>query len=111
LRIIVANDFAVGATTVLPALGGTSTGVRILSESWSPSHDQLALEVSGVVGARYELTVSSVAQIDHVDGAELKKKSEGSTIVVQIPGSGADSYAETKVTIHFSESQSKGKHR
>jgi glycogen debranching enzyme len=111
LRIIVANDFAVGATTVLPALGGTSTGVRILSESWSPSHDQLALQVSGVAGARYELTVSSVAQIDHVDGAELKKKPEGSTIALQIPGSGADSYAETKITIHFSESQSKGKHR
>jgi hypothetical protein len=113
LRIIVTNDFAVTATQVLPPLGSTSTGVRILSESWSPSRDQLTLNVSGAAGAEYELKVSNAAQIDHVDGAELKKKPEGSILTLQIPSSGAgpDNYAPAKVVIHLSETQNKGKRR
>jgi hypothetical protein len=111
LRIVVANDFAVTATAALPPLGSTSTGLRILSQSWSPSHDQLTLDVSGAGGAQYELKVWNAAQIDHVEGGELKKKADGSTLLVKIPGSGSDAYAGTKVVVHFSEAQSKGKRR
>ena len=112
LRIIVTNDFAVSTTAVLPPLGSTSTGVRILSETWSPSHDQLTLDVSGAAGARYELQVWNAAQIDHVEGAELKKNPENSSLALQIPtSSGSDNYAPIKVVIHFSEAQNKGKHR
>jgi GH15 family glucan-1,4-alpha-glucosidase len=110
LRIIVTNDFAVTAASGLPPLGSTSTGVRILSQSWSPSRDQLTLDVSGMAGAQYELKVSNAAQIDHVDGAQLKKKPEGSILALQIPGNGGpENYAQTKVVIHFSAVQNKGK--
>ncbi|HEY4817695.1 MAG TPA: hypothetical protein VIH67_09725, partial [Candidatus Acidoferrum sp.] len=77
LHIFVANDFAVTATTALPALGSVSTGVRILSETWSSSHDQLTLDVSGFAGTQYELEVWDAAQIERVEGADLKKKPEG----------------------------------
>jgi hypothetical protein len=56
------------------------------------------------------LSVWNAAQIDHVDGAELKKKPEVSTLTLQIP-SGADLYLQTKIVIHFSEAQSKTKRR
>jgi GH15 family glucan-1,4-alpha-glucosidase len=112
LRILVTNDFAVSATTVLPPLGSTSAGVRILSQTWTPSHDQLTLDVSGMAGAQYELNLSNAAEIDHVDGARLKKKPEGSILALQIPASGNSSgYAQTKVLIHFSAVQNKSKPR
>src|SRR4029077_9911827 len=111
LRVFVLNDFAVTATQALPALGSVSGGVRILSESWSASHDQLTLDVSGSSGAQYELKVWNAAQIERVEGAELKKKPDGSVLALQIPSSGSESYAHAKVVIHFSDVQSKGKHR
>jgi glycogen debranching enzyme len=111
LRIFVTNDFAVTATAVLPPLGSASSGVRILSETWSPSHDQLTLDVSGAAGARYELKAWNAAQIERVEGAELKRKPEGSILLLQIPGSGPESYARTKIVIHFADAQNRSKRR
>jgi len=111
LRIFVTNDFGVTPITALPALGSTSTGVRILSEAWSPSHDELTMDVSGAAGTQYELKVSNAAQIERVDGAELKKKPEGAILLLQMPSDGSAVYANTKVVIHFSNAQSKGKRR
>jgi hypothetical protein len=109
LRILISNDFAVTSTAALPPLGGVSTGLRILSETWPASHDELTLNVSGYRGAQYQLSVWNAAQIDHVEGAELKKKPEVSTLMLRIPGGGPDSYAQTKIVIHFSGEQSKAK--
>ena len=111
LRIFISNDFAVTATPTLPPLGSLSSGVRILSETWSASHDQLTLDVSGSAGAQYELKVWNAAQIERVEGAELKKKSDGSVLTLQTPSGGSESYAHAKIVIHFSAVQSKGKRR
>jgi GH15 family glucan-1,4-alpha-glucosidase len=111
VRIVIANDFAVTATAALPALGSVSTGLRIFSEAWSASHDQLTLNVSGFAGAPYKLSVWNAAQIERVEGAELTKKPEVSTLTLQIPSSGSESYAETKIVIHFSGEQNKAKRR
>jgi GH15 family glucan-1,4-alpha-glucosidase len=111
LRIFVSNDFAVTATQALPPLGSVSSGVRILSETWSASHDQLTLDVSGSAGTQYELKVWNAAQIQRVEGAELKKSPGGSILALQVPGSTSESYARAKIVIHFSDVQSKGKRR
>jgi hypothetical protein len=105
LRIFVTNDFAITPMTALPALGSTSTGVRILSETWSPSHDQLTMDVSGAAGAPYELKVWNAAQIERVEGAALKKTAEGPLLLLQMPSSGSDTYAHAKIVIHFSNAQ------
>jgi hypothetical protein len=111
LRIFVTDDFAVTPMTALPALGSTSTGVRILSETWSPSRDELTMDVSGAAGAPYELKVWNAAQIERVEGAGLKKKAEGPLLLLQMPSSGSDTYAHTKIVVHFSNAQGKGKRR
>jgi GH15 family glucan-1,4-alpha-glucosidase len=111
LRIFVLNDFAVTATQALPPLGSVSTGMRILSETWSASHDQLTLDVSGTRGAQYELKVWNAAQIGSVEGAQLKKKPDGSVLALQIPDGGSEGYAHAKIVIHFSDAQNRGKHR
>jgi GH15 family glucan-1,4-alpha-glucosidase len=111
LRIFVSNDFAVTPVTALPPLGSTSSGVRILSESWSPSHDQLSMDVSGSAGAAYELKVWNAAQIERVEGAELKKKPEGAILLLHIPSNSSEAYAHTRVVILFSTAQTKTKRR
>jgi hypothetical protein len=85
--------------------------MRILSETWSASHDQLTLDVSGTRGAQYELKVWNAAQIGSVEGAELKKKPDGSVLALQIPDGGSEGYAHAKIVIHFSDAQNRGKHR
>src|SRR6266404_5092367 len=111
LRIFVLNDFAVTATQALPPLASVSTGMRILSETWSASHDQLTLDASGTRGAQYELKVWNAAQIGSVEGAELKKKPDGSVLALQIPDGGSEGYAHAKIVIHFSDAQNRAKHR
>ena len=111
LRIFVLNDFAITATAALPPLGSVSTGLRILSETWSASHDQLTLDVSGGSGAQYELKLWNAAQIGSVEGAELKKKPDGSILALQIPSGGSETYAHAKIVIHFSDAQNRGKRR
>ena len=111
VSILVSKDFAVTSTAALPALGSVSSGLRILSESWSDSRDQLTLEVSGTAGARYELKLWNAAQIERVEGAELQKKLDRSVLTVKIPASSADTYSQTKIVIHFSSAPSKVKRR
>jgi GH15 family glucan-1,4-alpha-glucosidase len=111
VRIVVSNDFTVTSTALLPALGSVSTGLRIFSETWSASHDQLTLNVAGSPGAQYQLSLWNGGQIDHVEGAELKKKPEVSTLTLQIPSSASESYAQTKIVIHFAGVESKAKRR
>lgn len=111
LRIIVSNDFGVSAASELPPLGSVSRGLRILSEEWSPSRDQLTLSVSGLTGARYELKVWNPALIKSVEGAELKKNLEGASIILQISGGSPGSYAENRIIFHLSDVQNKGKRR
>jgi GH15 family glucan-1,4-alpha-glucosidase len=111
LRIIISNDFAVTATASLSPLGSVSSGLRVLSETWSPSHDQLTLDVSGAAGAQYRLSVWNAAQIERVEGAQLKKKPEGSTLTLQIPGNAAAAYAQSKIVIHFASAESRSKNK
>jgi len=102
VRIVIADDFAITATAALPALGSVSTGLRVLSETWTASHDQLTLNIAGSAGAQYRLSIWNAAQIDHIEGAELREKPDVSTLTLQIPSRGSESYAETKIVIHFS---------
>ena len=73
LRIRLRNDFGLSVAQELPALGGSSQGLHVLSESWTPRRDQLILEISGVPGNQYELAVSNPGQIASVEGAQLVK--------------------------------------
>jgi glycogen debranching enzyme len=109
LRIMISNDFAVSATAALPPLGSVSTGLRILSETWSASRDQLTLNVSGSAGAQYQLSVWNAAQIERVEGGELKKSPDSSTITLQIPNSDFEQYMQAKVVFHFAEVKNKSK--
>ncbi len=103
LRIYLEGDFGISSQSVLPALGNTSEGLRILSETWSRSKDQLDLEVSGAAGHAYELEVWNPGQIERVVGASLSSSGSGarSFMSVQFPKESSEPYPRSHVLIHF----------
>src|SRR5262249_29474194 len=50
LRIWLTRDFGINLSAQPPSLGSESRGLRVVSEVWSESGNQLALQVSGVAG-------------------------------------------------------------
>jgi glycogen debranching enzyme len=105
LSIILSNDFAVSAASSLPPLGSPSRSLRILSETWSPTRDQLTLDLAGASGAQYEVKVWNPSQIQRVEGAEL----DTSAIRLQMPSSDSEPYGHAKVVLHFAEIKAKSK--
>ncbi len=97
LRIRLQGDFGINYSNSLPALGNPSRGLRVISESWTASHDTLTLEVAGVAGASYELAIWNPGQIASVEGAKLKH----GNLLLQTPANSAEPYPRQKITIHF----------
>jgi glycogen debranching enzyme len=96
--IRVRNDFGLALTNELPALGSTSRGLRVISNSWNAARDQLTVEVSGLPGMGYELGVWNPEQISSVNGAVLTPQGK---IRIQIPAGKDTNYSHQTVVIHF----------
>jgi len=102
IRIRLKNDFGVSYDAMLPALGDVSHGLRVLSESWSPTRDTLTAEVSGTPGASYDLSIWNPGQIRSVEGAKVSDlPGVGSIARIQLPSSSAGSPARVTVVFHF----------
>jgi hypothetical protein len=107
LKIRLRNDFAVTYSGHLPALGSTSQGLRVVSEMWSASRDALTLEVEGIAGQTYALSVWGKDQIKFVDGARMT--SSDSIEVTFAPGSQRADTLKQTVTVHFTSQVKKSK--
>jgi hypothetical protein len=94
------NDFGLAFSNQLPPLGSTSRGLRVLSEVWNASRTQLAMDVSGLAGSRYQLDVWNSGQISSVEGATLTL----GKLEIQMPQAALDPYVQQKVVIHFGRS-------
>jgi hypothetical protein len=92
------NDFGLSLTNELPPLGSASRGLRVLSESWNASRNQLTLQVSGLAAQRYELAVWNPGQISSVEGGTLTKTGK---LEIQMPEPTTDGYVPQKVILHF----------
>ena len=102
LHIRLKDDFGLAYDSTLPALGSTSEGLRVVSESWSTAHDRLTLSVSGRAGRTYRLSVWNPAQIVSVSGAKLAKVLDRrSDLVVEFPPSATDPVAHEMISIQF----------
>ena len=102
IEIQMKNDFELGVSSTLPALGSTSQGLRVLSESWSANRETLTVLLSGASGASYELSAWNPEQISSIEGAEFEQKSgaEGK-IRVKLPASAPGTDPRAKVIFHF----------
>jgi glycogen debranching enzyme len=111
LRIRVRNDFGVAYDASLPPLGARSQGLRILSEAWTAGRDALTMEVAGVSGGVYELTVWNPSQAASVEGGELLGTENGlAEVRVRFPPGDPGEYGRGKIIFHFPGKQgAKGK--
>jgi len=102
IRIHLKNDFGLGFSSVLPPLGSSSQGLRVLSESWNPAHTQLSLGLSGLAGMGYELSVWNPAQIASVRGGKLKDRSQDQAdLTVEFSTANAGLYVRQDLVISF----------
>jgi glycogen debranching enzyme len=101
IRIRLRNDFGVSYDSHLPLWGETSQGLRVLSQEWSSTRDNLTVHVSGVPGSVYNLSLWNPHEIHSVDGARLLEMGDQSFAQIVIPASTASSVAETSVIFHF----------
>ena len=103
LRIRVRNDFGVSYESALPPLGSRSQGLRMLSETWTSDRNTLTMDVAGVAGGVYELTVWNPSQSATVEGGELLSATNGNAKVrVQFPAGESNEYTRGKIVFHFS---------
>ena len=100
LRIRVRGDFGLYFDSQLPALGGESQGLRLVSESWAPDGNSLALELAGRAGRTYELGLWNADQVSKVDGGSLVRNEKERYLKVTFPADG-EAYLHTKVWLHF----------
>ena len=84
LHIRYRNDFAISYVSNLPALGHQSEGLRIISESWNPARNQLTLELEGLLGVAYDLSLFNGKELANV-GGKISKGSNSETITVTLP--------------------------
>lgn len=106
LKIHLRNDFGVSYDAGLPPLASRSQGLRILSETWSADRATLTMNLAGVAGGAYDLTLLNPNQATTVDGGELIRAADGTTkLRVQLPHGAADEYAHDKIVFHFKSAE------
>ena len=104
LRIRIQNDFGLSYSSTLPAIGATSQGLRILSESWTPARDHLTINASGLAGSQYKLSVWGAEQIAAVEGARISKAANGKTeLIPDLPKNGAEGTSYATISIQFAK--------
>ncbi|HEY6267855.1 MAG TPA: hypothetical protein VIX11_06135, partial [Candidatus Acidoferrum sp.] len=108
LRIRMRDDFGLSYSSTLPAIGATSQGLRILSETWTPARDRLTLNTSGLSGSRYILTAWNGEQIASVEGAKLFKTEDAKTeLILDLPKMSGTAYSTATISIQFASSGKK----
>ena len=102
VRIHLKNDFGVGFSNALPALGAASEGLRVVSETWNAARTQLTLALAGVAGKTYELSVWNPSQIASLAGGTLNQSGGGqATVSVEFPPATPASYVHQDVVFKF----------
>ena len=103
LKIRVRNDFGVSYESTLPPAGWHSQGLRMLSETWTADRNTLTMDIAGVAGGVYELTVWNPGQAPLIEGGELLDTANGSGKVrLRLPPGEPDEYVHGKIVFHFS---------
>jgi glycogen debranching enzyme len=102
LHIRVRNDFGYDVFSNLPPPGERSQGLRVLSESWGPKYESLTVNVSGIPGKQYDLSLWNSGQITSVEGGKFIREESGQgRIRVELPGSDLSDYVQATILIHF----------
>jgi glycogen debranching enzyme len=110
LTIQVRDNFGIAYNLNLPALGSRSRGLRIVSQSWSPSHQLLTLDVAGKSGVDYELRLLNAgtsasannSALTSVEGGQRYIEGDEDKIKIRFPADNSQEYTHQQIKLHFS---------
>jgi glycogen debranching enzyme len=106
LRIRVENDFGFHYEPSLPALGDSSSNLKIVSETWSERRDRLDIHVQGRPGRAYTLFVRGADQVASVQGAELERPDDGAgRLQIRFAPAPNSDYVNKQVVLRFAQSK------
>jgi glycogen debranching enzyme len=100
IHLRVSDDFGVAYPFAVPADGSPSSNVKIVSEQWNATHDQLQLQVAGVNGKTYDVPIFNAPSGIEVTGARITKL-PGLALEIIFPPGHKDAYTTRTVTIKF----------
>jgi glycogen debranching enzyme len=103
LRLHLRSDFSISYTSQLPQLGRASEGLRILSETWNTARNQLTLELEGLPGLAYDLSLFNGKEISSLDGGNISNSGSATDkLNVILPGSDQGQPVRGNLVLHFS---------
>jgi hypothetical protein len=101
LRIRFRSDFGIVYPYQPPLQGAVSSNLKIVSEQWNASRDQLTLQVAGVGGATYDIPITGDLTGLRTEGAELAGSPTSRVLKISFPQSPSDDFTTRAVALHF----------
>jgi hypothetical protein len=97
IRVRTKGDFGIAYPYAAPAMGATTSNLKVVSDQWNPTHDRLELQVAGVGGRRYQLPLTGDLSGVAVTGAELSP----GALQIDFPHGPSDVYTLKTVVLQF----------
>ena len=114
ITIMLRDNIGIAYDSTLPPLGSSRQGLRIVSQTWSTTHDTLTLDVAGKAGCDYELgifdsgksLIQGQSALGSVEGADrIASKIGEEKIKIAFAAENSGDYAHRKIVLHFSNSR------
>jgi glycogen debranching enzyme len=100
IHMRVSDNFGIACPFAVPADGTPSSNLKIISEQWNPSRDQLQLQVAGVNGKTYDVPIFGAPSGIAVTGARITKL-PGLALEIVFPPGPKDAYSTQMITLKF----------
>ena len=101
IHLRVTGNFGIAYPYVIPKDGASSTALKIVSEQWNDSHDQLQLNLEGISGLTYELPVFNMSVPFESHGALIEERPSGKVLVIEFRKGPPDTYLPLILTLKF----------
>jgi hypothetical protein len=103
IHLHVSGNFGIAYPFVAPADGAVSSNIKVISEQWNATHDQLQIQVAGVNGKTYVLPVFNAPSGIGVQGAQFVKPPSGLALEVTFPAGSSSSrtFSTQTITLQF----------
>ena len=101
IHLRVSDNFAIGYPYTPPADGAANSNLKIVSEEWNPSHDELQLHLEGISGMNYELPIFNMPAPIESHGALIEERPSGKVLLIQFRKGPPDTYIPLILTLKF----------
>ena len=95
------NDFRIEYPYTAPEQGAPSRNLKIVSETWNPTRDQLQLRIAGGGGASYDIPIYGDLAGVAAQGGTIQQREKQTVVHVSFPSGPSDVFSDQVVTLQF----------